>query len=151
MPQTLGEIDAASGSELTALAFGMDDSVTLEDIGSLFVLVEMKGSFARRDPSDELRNLAATEIGVNQIAKFAILARTNHLAILLMHGPSRCFARSRRNRILDDAPFEILGTARTHNPQAIGARILDAALRSRRDEDAGSGPQFISEAVDVTN
>ena len=84
-----------AGTELARqhLTFQVQNPAAFENKNPFFIGVQMERSFARWNPSDELRHLFAAEVGMNQIAEHAVRAGANLLAVVFMHRQTRGFAR----------------------------------------------------------
>src|SRR5262249_24052528 len=128
---------AASRSELAAIILDVHNAAALQYEDALFVLVEVERRLARWNQAHKLGDLPAPQIGVNQIAEFAILTGTDYLAVLFVDG-APCLAAGRGGaRFLHDMPAPIFWTAGAHDQQRFRTRILNAARSARRDVDSG--------------
>ena len=94
MAHAYGEVNAAAGLEFTRFAVGVHNSVTFQDENAFFIGVVVDRGFARRNPSDELGDLFAAEVGIDQVAEQTVLAGANVFAKVFMYQQPRRRGRS---------------------------------------------------------
>jgi hypothetical protein len=80
MAYAYGEVDATAGSEFTRFVVGVHNSVSFQDENAFLIGVVVYRGFARRNPSYELGDLFASEVGIDQIAEQTVLASANVFA-----------------------------------------------------------------------
>src|SRR5580704_3396033 len=69
MVHAYGEVNAAARREFARFAVGMHNPVAFQNENAFFIRVIVNRGFARRNPSRELRDLFAAEVGVDQVAE----------------------------------------------------------------------------------
>ena len=89
MNDAIGKIDAKARSELAGsqVSFEMKDPMTLQDEDRLFISVAVEGSLAFGNPTDELRDLLTTQVGVHEIAEDTILPGVYFFAVVFVDHP----------------------------------------------------------------
>ncbi len=149
MSNTYGEVNAAAGPEFTRFVVGVHDPVALQNENAFFVSVVVDRGFARRNPSRELSDLFAAEVGIDQVTEQTVLAGANVFAKILMHQQSRRLAGLRRRRIVDDVTPRVFRTTGAHQAECLCAGVLDAVDRARRNENRSSRAERVFESVNA--
>src|SRR5579863_6868082 len=93
------EINAVAGTEIARFLVRVNDAVAFQNKDAFFVGVVMERSLAGRNPAGELRDLAAAEVGVDEITECAILAGANRVALVFMDDQAARRGRARVGRI----------------------------------------------------
>src|ERR1700683_4932174 len=109
MARTYGEINAAAGSEFTRLIVGVHNPVAFQDENAFLIGVVVDRSFARRNPSRELGDLFAAEVGIDQVTEQTVLAGANVFPKILMHQQARWLAGLRRCKIIHNRSRRAFG------------------------------------------
>ena len=88
VPDAGRKVDAAARVEFTLFFIHMHDSAAFQNENDFLVGVVMERRFAGRNPSGELSDLPAPEIGVDKITEDAIFAGPNILTLVFVHHES---------------------------------------------------------------
>src|ERR1039457_6253353 len=127
MPNARREIYAAARVEFTRLFVHVHDSAAFQNENDFLVGVVMERRFAGRNPSGELSDLPAAQIGVDKIPEDAIFACPNIPAL------------------------GIFGATRADDAERLGAGVLDRVRGARRNEYGTAAAQAKEGTVDVTD
>jgi len=81
-----GQVDARAGADRRVLARQVEYSLALDDVDDLVVVVAVQRRAARRDRADELGDVEAAEILVDEEAELAVRRRGQALAVRVVNG-----------------------------------------------------------------
>src|SRR5580692_6476856 len=111
------EENAGAGLEFTRFSLDMNHAAAGQNEDAFLVHMSMRNGFARWNPPDELSDLPAAEIGVDQIAKLPVAARQNDFSVLFADRPPRGGARPGGARSVHDAAPGVFRTAGMNHAQ----------------------------------
>src|SRR5580658_2161432 len=149
MAYAYGEVNAAASPEFTRFAVGVHNSMAFQDENAFFIGVVVDRGFARRNPSRELGDLFAAQVGINQVAEQTVLAGANVFAKVFMHQQLRRLAGPRWQGTIHDVTLRVLGATRADNTNSLRARVLDVVHRPRGNKNRSSRAQRVFESVDA--
>src|ERR1039457_2895717 len=121
MPNARREIYAAARVEFTRLFVHVHDSAAFQNENDFLVGVVMERRFAGRNPSGELSDLPAAQIGVDKIPEDAIFACPNILALVFVHHEPGAFTGRGSWGLLDNPALGIFGATRADDAERLGA------------------------------
>src|SRR5919109_3429740 len=116
----------------------MEQAFALDHVDDLVVVVRVEPGTARWDDADELRDVAAPQLGVDQMAKLPVLPRRERGPVAPAHGP----LPGRR-------PAPITPGADGHEHELVRTRVLDPEVLAGRDVRADVRLELVHRAVRV--
>src|ERR1700722_9010269 len=148
MAYTYREIDAASRLELTGLLVGVHNPTAFQNENAFLIGVEMGRGLARRNPTRELGDLFAPEVGMDEVAEQTVLAGTNVFAKTFMHQQARGLAGLFRQRPVDDVTLRVLGATRADKAKCLRASVLEVIDRPGWHKNRSAWMEGVFESVD---
>src|SRR5579872_125009 len=129
------------------ISFEMKNPVTVEDVDSFLVRMQMEWGFARWNPADELRHLPASQIGMGQVPELAVGAGADHLAIIFVNRT----ALLRLSQFGRNVAIRILRATGAHDAQRLQPGIFDRICGTRRNINGRSRTEFLSRGAAPTD
>src|ERR687888_2436912 len=131
------EVDARAGPDRRRLAPEVQEALPFEDVDHLVVDVAVHAGATGRDDADELGDVEAADVLVDEVAKLAVRAGRQRRPVTPTHGPPAW------GRLV------LLRRGHRHDDEVLRPRRLDLVFLAGCDVGAGVGLELVRLAVDV--